>query len=96
MEHYRLSKKADSDIANHYEHGILNFGFEQAHSYLLGLYEYLQSLADNPMFGRNAEELAPELRRFEYGSHVIFYMPEDTGILIVRVLRKEMDFKRHL
>jgi toxin ParE1/3/4 len=49
------------------------------------------------MFGRNASlDLAPELRRYEYQSHVVFYMPELRDILIVRVLHKSMDAPRHL
>ena len=96
MENYRLSKKADADIENIYEYGIINFGLEQAQSYLLGLYERFENLVDNPRFGRSAAELARGLRRFEYQSHVIFYEPEDDGVLVVRVLRAEMDHQRHL
>ncbi len=96
MGHYQLTKKADSDLASAYEYGILNFGLEQAQSYLLGLYERLQILADSPMLGREAIELSPNLRRSEYQSHVIFYEQDSKDILIVRVLRVEMDFKRHL
>lgn len=36
-------------------------------------------------------------RKADYGSHVTFYLPGDENvILIVRILRKEMDFNRHL
>ena len=99
MEPYRLTQRADQDISDHYEYGILAFGLDQAQTYLLGMYDRFLLLADNPRTGRSAEELTPQLRRSEYGAHVIFYMLDDdidTHILIVRVLRKEMDFRRHI
>ncbi len=39
-----------------------------------------------------AEELSPQLQRFPYQAHMIFYQEEYEGVFIVRVLRKEMDF----
>lgn len=96
MAHYRLTRKADNDIAALYEYGIVNFGALQAQDYFLGLHDRLNILAQYPTLGRSAEELAIELKRFEHGSHVIFYTPELEGILVIRVLRQEMDFQRHL
>ena len=66
MENYRLAKKADSDLSQTYEYGILNFGLEQAQSYLLGLYDRLQSIVENPLSGHAVDFLAPELRRIKY------------------------------
>jgi len=97
MANYRLTRKADNDLAALYEYGVLNFGLEKAQLYLLGLYESFDQLSDNPGVGRNANEFFPGLRRLIYRSHVIFYLAGEEGlILIVRVLRKEMDFNRHL
>lgn len=96
MAHYRLTRKADNDLASHYEYGILSFGLTKAQDYLTGLYERFEMLAQNPTLGRGADDLVSGLMRSAYGSHVIFYLPDDNGILIVRVLRQEMDFHRHL
>jgi len=95
MAAYSLSGKAVADLGGIYEDTILNFGLEQAQAYLLGLHERFQLLADNPGVGRRASQLAPELRRHEYQSHVIFYLPKEKGALIVRVLHSRMDAKRH-
>ncbi len=95
MDNYKLSEKAATDLAELYEYGILTFGLSQAESYFLGLHERFQILTENTKIGRPAIELAPHLRRFEYQSHVIFYQPEEAGVLIARVLREEMDFKKH-
>lgn len=95
MAAYSLSGKAVSDLDGIYEFTILNFGLEQAQAYLLGLHERFQILADNPGVGRSAVQLAPELRRHEYQSHVVFYIPKEKGTLILRVLHSRMDAKRH-
>jgi len=96
MANYRLTKEADADIAALYEYGIIDFGLEQAQSYVLGLYERFEVLAETPNLGRSAAEISSSLRRLNYRSNVIFYCHSDDGILIVRILRAEMDFERHL
>ena len=95
MAAYSLSEKAVSDLDGIYEYTILNFGLEQGRAYLLGLHECFQILADNPGIGRSAAQLAGELRRHEYQSHIIFYIPKERGALIVRVLHTHMDPTRH-
>jgi toxin ParE1/3/4 len=94
MAAYSLSEKAVSDLEGIYEYTILHFGLEQARAYLLGLHERFQILADNPGVGRSAAQLAPGLRRHEYQSHIVFYVPKGNGVLIVRVLHSRMDAKR--
>ncbi len=74
MAVYKLSAKADADLAGIYEYTILNFGLVQAREYFLGLHEHFATLAENPMQGRVAQEFAPTLRRFEYQSHIVFYV----------------------
>lgn len=39
-----------------------------------------------PMMGANREELLPSLRSFTVGKYVVFYVPQDDGIEVVRVL----------
>ena len=97
MAEYRLSKSAENDLAEIADYTITTFGIEQSRRYRDELNTCFQNLADNPMLGRNASlDLTPELRRYEYQSHVVFYMPELRDILIVRVLHKNMDAPRHL
>lgn len=72
MAAYSLSSKAAGDLEGIYEFSIDNFGLQQARTYLNGLHERLGSLAENPMLGRDASELAPGLRRLVYQSQVVF------------------------
>jgi len=96
MAVYKLSGKASADVDDIYEYTIVNFGIEQARTYLNGLGDCLEALAENPLRGRAADELASELRRYEYQSHVVFFREMEQYTLIVRVLHKSMDFARHV
>ncbi|WP_410504667.1 type II toxin-antitoxin system RelE/ParE family toxin [Maribacter sp. ACAM166] len=50
----------------------------------------------NPELGRSAAEYAPQLKRFNYKAHTIFYEPIEKGIFVVRILSQRQDFERHL
>lgn len=77
------------------DYGIETFGIEQARRYRAGVEACFQMLADHPNLGRNVEHLAPGLRRFEHQSHIVFYLPNDQGVFIVRVLHQKADYERH-
>ena len=96
MAAYKLSGKASADVEDIYEYTIVNFGIEQARTYLHGLDDCFNALAENPLRGRAADELASELRRYEYQSHVVFYREVEQYTLIIRVLHQTMDFARHV
>ena len=96
MPRFRLSSRAESDLAEIADHTIQSFGIEQAGRYIGGFEVCFQALAANPSDGRAADELTPNLRRFRYQSHMIFYIPDEDGVFIVRILHKSMDFQRHL
>tara|TARA_B100000678_G_scaffold35938_1_gene26296 strand:+ start:1867 stop:2157 length:291 start_codon:yes stop_codon:yes gene_type:complete len=96
MRELRLSRKAAADLANIADFTIAQFGVEQARSYRDQFNRCFASLLANPMLGRSAEEVGPGLRRIRQQAHVVFYLPSDDAILIVRVLHHRMDFERHL
>ena len=96
MAVYSLSWKAVADLAGIHEYSLSRFGLRQAQSYLNGLHECFQDLAQHPMLGRNAGRIKKGLRRYEYRSHVVFYVPRDDDMFIVRVLHESMDVRRHL
>ncbi|MEC3908107.1 type II toxin-antitoxin system RelE/ParE family toxin [Tamlana sp. 2201CG12-4] len=63
---YRVSGKAETDLAKMYEYGIETFGLKQAQTYLLGIHTHFQILADNTSLGRDASEFVLLLKRFSY------------------------------
>ena len=48
--------------------------------------ERCRLLAENPLLGRSRPERAPGLRSFPVGNYIIFYVPIENGIEIVRVI----------
>ena len=96
MGKFHLTNRAVTDLSDIADFTIQTFGVEQARFYRDGLNNCFEILAENPQLGRSAAELAPNLKRFEYQSHIVFYISKDASILIVRILHQRMDFKRHL
>ena len=93
---YKISARAESDLAQLYEYVIEIFGLQQARRYLSGMHDLFQMLADKVNLGRDASEFVPSLKRFSYKSHTIFYLTSDNGIFIIRVLSQRMDYGEHL
>ncbi len=51
-----------------------------------------EMLATNPDGGPRREDLAPGLRFYPVGNYLIFYMPTEEGITLVRVLHGARDY----
>lgn len=95
MPEYRLTRRAEADMDAIADYSIREFGLAQASRYFVGLDKCFETLAETPLIGREAEDLAPTVRRFLHQVHVVFYAPTDYGVLIVRVLHRRMDVERH-
>ncbi len=96
MTDYRLTSRAEADLAGIADYTIEAFGIEQARRYRDDLEACFRNLAGNPRLGRSAEALAPGLRRFEHRAHAVFYVEDEGRVLIVRILHASMDAPRHL
>ncbi len=88
MSEYRISNRASKDLAVIADYTISQFGVEQARQYKEGFKSCFSNLANHPGLGRKADDLAEGLRRFDHQSHIVFYMQENAGILIVRFYMK--------
>ncbi len=93
---YKLSKKAEIDLAKMYEFGISKFGLLQAQKYFLEMHDVFQVLDENENLGRDASEYIEDLRRFAFKAHTLFYLQTTGGIFILRVLSQRMDYQRNL
>ena len=96
MAEVRLTSRAEADLAGIADYSIETFGIEQARRYRDDLDACFRTIAENPRLGRSAEALFRGLRRIEHRSHVVFYLVDESGILIVRILHSSMDSARHL
>jgi toxin ParE1/3/4 len=96
MNQYLTSKRADADIKEIYIYTAKRFDLIQADKYLARLYTQFSVLGANPNIGKPITHTPGNYRCFEYESHIIFYKKRKKDVFVVRVLHKNMDFKRHL
>jgi len=81
---------AAADILDIWDH-IAEDSLDQADRWIDKLDEKFGILATQPLMGRAREELAADPRSFPFGRYVIFYMPVQDGIDVVRVLHSARD-----
>ena len=93
---YRTTRKADQDIIDIYVQGCREFGQTQAERYHAGLAAIFDLIADNPRIARERLEFNPVVRLHPYQSHMIVYLLDDAGVLIVRVLHGRQEWEQHL
>ena len=87
---YQLTDQADQDLLEAAYYIGLD-SLEAADRWIERIHRALERLAQFPLMGRERSELAPHLRSFPAGSHVIFYRPLDDGVEIIRVLHGARD-----
>jgi toxin ParE1/3/4 len=81
---------AAADILDIWDY-IAEDGIDQADRWVDKLDEKLELIATQPLMGRARDELAAKLRSFPFGRYVVFYLPVDDGIDVVRVLHSARD-----
>ena len=92
---YSLSSKASEDLDAILDYSIINFGVNIMIEYHISLENCFDILADNPNLGIEVEHIRLEYLCFQHRSHSIFYKKEKNGILIVRLLHKNMSAPLH-
>ena len=90
MSHARISGEAENDLDQIATYTTATWGWRQTHKYLAKMEACFDLLAANPSIGRRLDSVHEGLHRFEIGSHVVFYLPESEGVLVVRVLHEQM------
>ena len=93
MSEFRLSAEAEQDVAEMYRRGFWLFGERQADKFFNELFDLLDLIAQIPRSGRLAEDIYPDLRRAEFNPYVIFYLPRDYGIYVLRLLKQSQIVK---
>ena len=92
----RFTAQADADIIDCYLYGFLNFGRNQAEHYEQSLRHVIKIIAENPRIAPERREYAPPMRVHHHAKHYIVYLIKEDHILIVRVLRDDVDLTKHL
>lgn len=82
---YKLSVRAEDDLAQLYADGLLLFGDAQAGAYLDDLFSTLDFLACYPRAARVRSEIAPPVRVHPYKAHLIIYETDGDEVRVLRV-----------
>lgn len=90
MAHVTRRPLAAADILDIWTY-IAEDSIEQADRWVDRLDEKFALLATQPLMGRARDELAAGLRSFPFGRYVIFFVPIDQGVDVVRVLHGARD-----
>lgn len=96
MPEYRVSKAAQKDIQKIGLYTQQEWGAPQRRSYLSGMELQFEKLLESPFLAAERKEFTPPVRILPYERHLVVYLAEDEGILIVRVLHASMDIPAHL
>lgn len=67
----------------------------QAEAYHQEIVEVFEELASGLKVGRRAD-IREGYLKYAVGSHVIYYLPRDAEIAVIRILHRRMDVSRHL
>ncbi len=93
---YRLTPKADQDLAQIWRHTNENWGKSQANNYLQLLEKGFLMLLHHPKSGKIRDEIRKGYRSLQVESHVVFYRISNDGIEIVRILHQRMEVNQHV
>jgi toxin ParE1/3/4 len=96
MAEFRVSRAARRDIEEIGRYTQEEWGAEQRRKYLAGLDDQLHKIAASPLTAAERAEFTPPVRLYPFGKHMIVYLTDETGVLIVRILHNRMDILSHL
>lgn len=93
MPHVTRRADARADLAEIWDY-IAQDDPKRATTFLRNLESVFETLASQPMMGRERPELGEGLRSFPVGRYVVYYQPWPDGVDIVRVLHAARDVAR--
>ena len=97
MAKYVLTNLAVEDLTDIWNYTFDEWSEEQADKYYNFLLNACQDISENPLFGKNYENVVSDLKGFRSGKHVIFYREISPNFIeVTRILHEKMDFKRKI
>ncbi|MGL3607322.1 type II toxin-antitoxin system RelE/ParE family toxin [Rhizobium sp. G187] len=93
---YRLTRAAEADVIEIAEIGIRTWGIRQAQTYHNGLFDLFGLIGLTPEMARERRELSPPMRVQRDRAHLVIYLIDDAGVLIVRVRHGREDWQEDI
>jgi len=92
MSRFTLTSKATCDLKEIGRYTQYHWGYDQRNRYLALLDASFKLLATHPLKGKDCSDFRQGYRKFNVGSHVIFYhLKSADTIEIIRILHGRMD-----
>ncbi len=95
FESYRLSRRAEINLADIYAFTVRHWSVDQANRYITAIGSAITGLVAGTRAGRQRPEISATYLSYAVGAHVIFYRKTE-HLLVARVLHASMDLQRHL
>lgn len=97
MSEYRLSPRAEADLAEIWDDTAARWGVEQADRYVREIAAACADLAAGRRQGRSMEDVRLGYLRFKVASQLLLYQRSNARLIeVVRLLHQRMDLARHL
>ena len=96
MSGYALTPRARADLEAIWTYTAERWSVEQADRYVALLHRAMQTAAVEPRLWRSCDDIRRGYFKHAAGSHVLFFRRDESGIVVVRILHRSMDFERHL
>lgn len=91
-----ISRKASAEIASIWDYTAKEHGVAEADNYVAAMDRIMAMALQFPEMGSDYCEVRDGYRKLLSGSHLIFYIPHDQGIEIMRVLHVREDIPARL
>lgn len=94
MAQILLTPLATEDLQEIWVYLAENAGNETANKFLLAVKKKCETVAEFPEMGRVRHEYLLNLRSFPFGNYIIFYLPLDDGIEVLRIVHSSRDIQQ--
>ena len=92
----RISPVAETEILAIWDYTAAHHGVVAADGYVTDLDTVMSRLLDFPLLGEDCSHIRQGYRRIRARDHVIYYVPHDRGIEVMRVLHPRQDTRHRL
>jgi len=82
---YRIRSLAQSDLESTWLYTLEQWGVDQANIYLEAIMQRFDWLADNPLLGKQRDDIKKGYYYFPEGMHLVFYKIKNNQIEIIGV-----------
>lgn len=87
---------AQADLQSIWDYGVREHGVDAANAYIRRLDQSMQMALQYPGVGTDYGQIRAGYCKLSCGEHLVFYIPHDGGIDVIRVLHGRMDVRSQL